>query len=102
MRETLGVVRMLRPVVADQVVRQLVAERDPPVCHGFDQAFRGVHVVFVQLFEEAQVAEDAAVFVESDCAALLVGEDVEGGDGEVEDGGAVGEQDVEGRSSTSS
>lgn len=36
-RETLRIVRVLRPVVADEIVRQLVAERDPPVRHGFHQ-----------------------------------------------------------------
>jgi hypothetical protein len=86
---------MLRAVVADEIVRQLVAESDPPVRHGFDQAFWGIHVPFVQLLKEAQVAENASVLIESNCTALLVSEDIERGDWEVEDGSAVREQDVE-------
>lgn len=96
MRETLGVVRMLLAVVADQIVRQLVAQGDPPVRHGFHQAFRLIHAAAVQLLEEAQVAEDAAVLVESDCTALLVCENVESRDGKVEDLRAVCEQAAEG------
>lgn len=46
-REALGVVRMLRAVVADEIVRQLVTKCDPPVRHGFDQAFRAGHVPLV-------------------------------------------------------
>jgi hypothetical protein len=86
---------MLRAVVADEVVRQLVAESDPPVRHGFDQAFRAVHASLMQLLEKAQVAENASVLIESNRTTLLVSEDVERGDREVEDGSAVREQDIE-------
>lgn len=48
------------------------------------------------MLEEAQVTEDAAVLVESDGTALLVGEDVESRDWQVENGGAVCEQHVKG------
>lgn len=75
-REALGVVRMLRAVVANEIMRQLVAKRDPPVRHGFDETFRAGHVPLVELLEEAQITEDASVLVERDGAALLVGEDV--------------------------
>ena len=95
-REALGVVRMLRAVVADEIVRQLVAKRDPPVRHRFDQAFRAGHVPLMQLLEEAQVTEDAAVFVESDGTTLLVGKDVEGRNWQVKNGGAIREEDIEG------
>jgi hypothetical protein len=93
--KALGVVRVLGAVVTDKVVRQFVAESDPPVRHGFDQAFRGIHVSFVQLLKEAQVAENASVLIESNRTALLVSEDVERGNWEVEDRGTVREQNVE-------
>ena len=96
-RETLRVVRVLRPVVADEVVRQFVAERDPPVRHGLHRAIRAVHAASVQLLEIPQIAEDAAVPVESDGGTLLVREDVDGRDREVEDVGAVHKQGVERR-----
>jgi hypothetical protein len=94
-RETLRIVRVLRPVVADEVVRQLVAEGDPPVRHGFHRAVGAVHAARVQLLEVSQVAEDASISVESDCGTLLVREDVDGRDWEVEDGGAVYEESGE-------
>jgi hypothetical protein len=94
-RETLRVVRVLRPMVADEIVRQLVAERDPPVRHGFHQPVRTVHAASVQLLKVSQVAEDAAVSVESNGGALLVREDVDGRYREVEDGGAAYEEGVE-------
>ena len=83
-------------MVTDKIVRQFVAKGDPPVRHGFYQSFWAAHVPFVQLLEKAQVTEDAAILIESDGATLLVGEDVESGDGQVEDRGAVCEQNVEG------
>jgi hypothetical protein len=91
---------MLRTVVADKIVREFVAKCDPPVRHRFDQALWGIHVSFVELLEEAQITEDAAVFVESDGTALLVGEDVESGDWQVKDGGAVRKKDIEGSDSS--
>jgi hypothetical protein len=94
-RETLRIVRMLRPVVADEVVRQLVAERDPPVRHGLHQPIRTVHAAPVQLLKVSQVAEDAAVSVESDGGALLVRENVDCRYREVEDGRAAYEEGVE-------
>lgn len=94
-REALSVVGVLRAVIADEVVCQLVAEGDPPVSHGFDQAFRSVHVALVQLLEEAQIAEDAAIAVESDGTACLIGKDVEGRDWQVEDRRTVDEEHVE-------
>jgi hypothetical protein len=82
-------------MVTDKIVRQFVAESDPPVRHGFDQAFRAVHISFMQLLKEAQVAENAAILIESNCSTLLIRKDIERRDWEVEDGGAVREQYVE-------
>ena len=76
-RETLRIVRVLRPVVADKVVCQLMAERDPPVRHGLHQTIGTVHAASMQLLKVPEVAEDAAVLVESDGGTLLVGENVE-------------------------
>lgn len=93
--ETLRVIRVLRAVLLDQIVRQLVAERDPPVRAGLDAALGGAHLRQVQLREVAQVAEQGAVAVEGDGRPGLVVEDVDRMRGEVEDGGGVDEDQGE-------
>ena len=88
-RETLRIVRVLRPVVADEVVRQFVAERDPPVRHGLHRAVWAVHAASVQLLEIPQIAENAAIPIECNCGTLLVREYVQRRHREVEYSGAI-------------
>jgi hypothetical protein len=86
-------------MIADKIVRQLVTKSDPPVRHRLDQPFGGIHIPFMQLLKKAQITKNASILIESNCTALLVREDIERRDREVEDSGAVGEQNVERRES---
>ena len=67
----LSIITMLATMIADQVVRQLMTQRDPPIddrlCSSSLVSF--LQAPQVQLCEEAVVAEDGAASVEGDGAA---------------------------------
>ena len=69
---------MTTTMITNEIVRQFMTKRDPPIDRGVDFALAAalVPVRPVQLQEEAKVTEDAAIGVEGDARAGLVVEDV--------------------------
>lgn len=94
--KTLRIVCMLRIMLFDQIVRQLMTYRDPPVRHGLYLSFSTTHLLHMQLFEISEVAEQRPVAVESYGGAGVVVENVESGGWEGEDFCDGDEEDGEG------
>ena len=77
-KENLRIETVLRVMLLDQIMRQLMRKYNPPVGSSLNSAFACStrHLVLVDLSEESEVAEDRSVRVERNCTPALIVEDV--------------------------